>query len=33
MSLATVEESFYNPTPLERQQVNKRLSVITIKLN
>lgn len=33
MSLATVEESFYNLSPLQRQKVNKRLNIITIKLN
>lgn len=32
MSLATVEESFYNPSPLQRQRVNKRKNIITIKL-
>lgn len=33
MSLAVVEASFYNPSPLQRQKVNKRLNIITIKLN
>lgn len=32
MSL-TVEESFCNPSPLQRQRVYKRLNKITIKLN
>lgn len=33
MSLATVEASFYNPSPLQRQKVNKRLNSISIKLD
>lgn len=33
MSLTTVEESFYNPSPLQRQRVQKRLNNITTKLN
>lgn len=33
MILTTVEESFYNPSPLQRQRVNKKLNNITIKFN
>lgn len=32
MSLAAAEESFYNPSPLQRQKVNKKLNKITRKL-
>lgn len=33
MSLTTVQESFYNPSALQRQQVCKKLNNITRKLN